>query len=95
LEPEPFEAQPRAAERSGRDPYPVERDRPAPRQRFEPEAYDRAPSGREPLDQEPAYRQAAPLPERRYRRSQEPLDVEPLDDGESLPRSRRDLNDPW
>ena len=36
-----------------------------------------------------------PLPERRYRRSEEPLDVEPLDDGEPLPRGRRDLNDPW
>ena len=86
-------AQPWGAERAGGDPYAGER--PAARQRFEPEAYDPGPIGREPLEQEPPYRPAAPLPERRYRRSEEPLDVEPLDDGEPLPRGRRDLNDPW
>jgi len=88
-----FDAEPWPGERAGPDPYATER--PAPRQRFEPEAYDEAPIGREPLGQEPADRPAAPLPERRYRRSEEPLDVEPLDDGEPLPRARRDLNDPW
>ena len=86
-------AQPWGGERAGGDPYAGER--PAARQRFEPEAYDPGPIGREPLEQEPPYRPAAPLPERRYRRSEEPLDVEPLDDGEPLPRGRRDLNDPW
>ena len=85
-------AQPWGGERAGGDPYAGER--PAARQRFEPEAYDPGPIGREPLEQEPPYRPAAPLPERRYRRSEEPLDVEPLDDGEPLPRGRRDLNDP-
>jgi len=94
FEPERFDAEPRPGEWGGRDPYPAER--PAPRQRFEPQAYDQAPiDDREPVGQEPSYRAAAPLPERRYRRSQEPLDVEPLDDGEPLPKSRRDLNDPW
>ena len=96
---EGFEAEgladePRGSQRSGRDPYAAES--PAdPRQRFEPDDFGGAPTDRQPLDQEPPYRTAAPLPERRYRRSQEPLDVEPLDDGEPLPRSRRDLNDPW
>lgn len=88
-----FAAEPWPGEQAGRESY--ESKRPAPRQRFEPEAYDQAPSRREPLDQEPPFRPAAPLPERRYRRSEEPLDVEPLEDGESLPRGRRDLNDPW
>ena len=88
-----FAAEPWPGEQAGRESYDPER--PAPRQRFEPEAYEQAPSRREPLDQEPPFRPAAPLPERRYRRSEEPLDVEPLEDGESLPRGRRDLNDPW
>ena len=88
-----FEREPWPQERAARDAYGAELQ--APRQRFEPEAYDQAPIGREPEGQEPPYRPAAPLPERRYRRSEEPLDVEPLDDGEPLPRTRRDLNDPW
>ena len=75
-----FDAEPFPGERAGRESYGAERP---------------APSRREPLDQEPPYRPAAPLPERRYRRSEEPLDVEPLDDGESLPRGRRDPGDPW
>ena len=93
LESERFDAKPRPADRGGRDPYPAEQ--PDPRQRFEPQAFDQTPIGREPVGQEPSYRAASPLSERRYRRSQEPLDVEPLDDGEPLPRSRRDFNDPW
>ena len=93
LESERFDAKPRPGDRGGRDPYPAEQ--PAPRQRFEPQAYDQTPIGREPVGQEPSYRAASPLSERRYRRSQEPLDVEPLDEGEPLPRSRRDFNDPW
>ena len=93
LESERFDAKPRPGDRGGRDPYPAEQ--PDPRQRFEPQAYDQTPIGREPVGQEPSYRAASPLSERRYRRSQEPLDVEPLDDGEPLPRSRRDFNDPW
>ena len=93
VEPNRFDEQAWPGERSGGDPYAAQR--PAPRQRFEPEAYDQAPRGLEPVDDEPAYRPASPLPERRYRRSQEPLDVEPLDDGEPLPRSRRDPGDPW
>ncbi len=88
-----FEAEPFPGEREGRESYAAER--PAPRQRFEPEANGQPASRREPLDQEPPFRPAAPLPERRYRRSEEPLDVEPLDDGESLPRGRRDPGDPW
>jgi sporulation protein YlmC with PRC-barrel domain len=93
LESERFDAKPRPGDRGGRDPYPAEQ--PDPRQRFEPQAYDQTPIGREPVGQEPSYRAASPLSERRYRRSQEPLDVEPLDEGEPLPRSRRDFNDPW
>jgi sporulation protein YlmC with PRC-barrel domain len=93
VEPNRFDEQAWPGERSGGDPYAAQR--PAPRQRFEPEAYDQAPRGLEPVDDEPPYRPASPLPERRYRRSQEPLDVEPLDDGEALPRSRRDPGDPW
>jgi sporulation protein YlmC with PRC-barrel domain len=93
LESERFDAKPRPGDRGGRDPYPAEQ--PDPRQRFEPQAFDQTPIGREPVGQEPSYRAASPLSERRYRRSQEPLDVEPLDDGEPLPRSRRDFNDPW
>ena len=98
VEPNRFDEQAWPGERSGGDPYAAQR--PAPRQRFEPEAYDQAPRGLEPVDDEPPYRPASPLPERRYRRSQEPLDVEPLDveplgDGEPLPRSRRDPGDPW
>ncbi len=93
LESERFDAKPRPADRGGRDPYPAEQ--PDPRQHFEPQAFDQTPIGREPVGQEPSYRAASPLSERRYRRSQEPLDVEPLDDGEPLPRSRRDFNDPW
>ncbi len=93
LESERFDTNPRPGDRGGRDPYPAEQ--PAPRQRFEPQAYDQTPIGREPVGQEPSYRAASPLSERRYRRTQEPLDVEPLDDGEPLPRSRRDFNDPW
>ncbi|MEI6359577.1 MAG: PRC-barrel domain-containing protein [Synechococcus sp. ELA619] len=92
-----FDAAPRPGERSGGDPYPAQR--PAPRQRFEPESYNQAPRGFEPVEEGPAYRPASPLPERRYRRSQEPLDVEPLvdplDDGEPLPRGRGDQADPW
>ena len=93
VEPNRFDEQAWPGERSGGDPYAAQR--PALRQRFEPEAYDQAPRGLEPVDDEPPYRPASPLPERRYRRSQEPLDVEPLDDGEPLPRSRRDSGDPW
>ena len=92
-----FDAAPRPGERSGGDPYPAQR--PAPGQRFEPESYNQAPRGFEPVEEGPAYRPASPLPERRYRRSQEPLDVEPLvdplDDGEPLPRGRLDHADPW
>ena len=98
VEPNQFEEQAWPGEPSGEDPYAAQR--PTPRQRFEPEAYEQAPRGPEPVDEAPAYRPASPLPERRYRRSQEPLDVEPLDveplgDGEPLPRSRRDPGDPW
>ena len=98
VEPNQFEEQAWPGEPSVEDPYAAQR--PAPRQRFEPEAYDQAPRGPEAVDEAPAYRPASTLPERRYRRSQEPLDVEPLDveplgDGEPLPRSRRDPGDPW
>lgn len=93
VEPNRFEEQAWPGERSGGDPYAAQG--PAPRQSYEPEAYDQASRGLEPVDEEPGYRPASPLPERRYRRSQEPLDVEPLDDGEPLPRGRRDPGDPW
>ncbi len=68
---------------------------PWPGDRSGREADDQLPGGRGAQAPEPRDRPAAPLPERRYRRSQEPLDVEPLDDGEPLPRGRQTLGDPW
>ena len=74
--------------------------------RFEPERFERDRLGgdqreperfeREPADRDSAYRPGTPLPARRYRRQEEPLDVEPLDDEPGpQPRARRDLHDPW
>ena len=83
----------------------LETDRYEP-ERFEPERFERDRLGgdqreperfeREPADRDSAYRPGTPLPARRYRRQEEPLDVEPLDDEPGpQPRARRDLHDPW
>ncbi len=83
----------------------LETDRYEP-ERFEPERFERDRLGgdqreperfeREPADRDSAYRPGTPLPARRYRPQEEPLDVEPLDDESGpQPRARRDLHDPW